>query len=225
MENLEQRIALLEHQATDLEQTLSKLKAISEIQFLMGQYVVYWQSPKTWKKALDLYADRPDSSHEDYTGYYVGMDALRGHLDPVDGFEKETGLTEEGTFFQHHLASPIIQVADDLQTARGLWWSPGAESDGGKGANGEPLPLWCYGKYCNDFIKVDGEWKIWHTHFYVTFRTPYNLSWVDVPDEIRRGGDGAPGAQENHYNPKGVFLDVPHVPAPYTTWTDDRMRP
>ena len=225
MQDFEQRISQLEKQQEELDTTLAKLEAVAEIQYLMGQMCVYQESPLTRYKLLSLYADRDDSSHESYTGYYVGMDALRKYFGEKGGFTEATGLPEVGTHFHHHLASPTITVADDLQTARGMWWSPGCETLGGKGANGAPLPLWCYAKYNNDFIKVDGKWKLWHTHFYVTFMTPFNLSWVDVPEEIRRGGEGAPGARANSYNPLGVYQPIPEAPQPYETWTDDRMRP
>ncbi len=225
MNDLETRINELLAKQEELKTMLNELEAVNAIQFLMGRFVVLWSSPKTRKNCLALYADREDSSHESYAGYFVGRRALKEYLDPEGGFEAATGLPEKGTFFEHHLATPTIRVAKDGKTARGLWQSPGAESFGGKGANGRPLPLWCYGKYLCDFIFEDGVWKIWHTHFYVTFMTPYNISWVDVPDEIRRGGDGAPGARANSYNPDGVYHYIPEAPEAYDTWTDDRMRP
>ena len=229
MTDLEQRLIALENRSQQMKLQAEKLKAIGEIQFLMGKLLSLWQSPLTRRYAVELYANRDDSSHESYCGYHVGMDALRAYLAP-ENFD-EMGIEETGTFFSHDLTTPVIVVADDLQTARGLWWSPGAECFAGMGNAGKPDPLWCWAKYHNDFIKVDGEWKVWHTHFCTTFMTPYHLSWVDVPDEERGGlrcpGDGpeAPGCKSNVYDPHGVFQCWPDAPQPYKTWTDDRMRP
>lgn len=225
MNDFEARLMQLTKQQEELDQTLQKLDAIRQIQYIMGKFVVLLQSPISRHEIVDLYADRPDSSHESHTGYYVGMDALRGYFCPEEGFEAVTGYPEVGTAFEHHLATPTIQVAGDGKTARGLWQSPGCETRGGQGANGRPQPLWCYGKFLNDFINENGVWKIWHTHFYVTFYTPFHVNWVDVDDELRKGGPGAPDAVENHYRPDGIYKYIPAAPEPYDTWTDDRMRP
>lgn len=224
MSTLEQRLEEMELKQKEMEKQVGKLQAIAEIQYLMGCFLTYWQSPTTRHKAYSFYAERDDSSHESYCGYQVGMEKLKAYLDPPGGFEA-TGMQEVGTFYVHHLTSPMIVVADDLQTARGLWFSPGCESFGGQGQLGDPLPLWAWGKYNVDFIRVNGEWKVWHTHFYKDFITPFNTSWVDTPEDFRDPEAGAPGAQKNVYDPKGVFQCIPAPPQPYATWTDDRMRP
>ena len=164
MADLEKTLADLEKELSAMSLRAEKLKAAAEIQYLMGHLLSLWQSPETRRYAVDLYADRDDSSHESYCGYHVGMDALRAYLAP-DNFD-EMGISETGTVFSHDLTTPLITVADDLQTARGLWWSPGAECFAEMGNAGKPIPLWCWAKYHNDFIKVDGQWKVWHTHFY-----------------------------------------------------------
>ena len=51
---------------------------------------------------------------------------------------------------QHAMCTPIIEVAKDGQTARGLWLFFGYY--GGS---------WGAGQFAMDFIKEDGEWKIW----------------------------------------------------------------
>lgn len=229
MNDLEQRLEALETKFKEMTYDAQKLKDIAEIEYLEGKLLALWTSPLTRRDAFHLYAERDDSSHESYCGYQLGTDKLNAYLAPPS-FD-EMGISERGTFFSHDLTTPLIVVADDLQTARGQWWSPGAECFADMGHAGRPLPLWCWAKYNNDFIKVDGEWRVWHTHFYTTFMAPYNVSWVDVPDDERGGircpGDGpeAPGCASNVYDPHGIYKDEPEAPKPYRTWTDDRMRP
>lgn len=38
---------------------------------------------------------------------------------------------------------------------------------------------WMWMKYGIDFIKENGQWRIWHFHSYEYFRCPVTLNWVD----------------------------------------------
>lgn len=225
---LEARLTALEAKQKDMAYKAARLNAIAEIQYLEGHLLSLWQSPETRRYAFDLYAHRDDISHESYCGYHVGREALHEYLAP-ENFDA-MGIQETGTVFSHDLSTVCITVADDLKTARGMWWSPGAECFADMGKHGLPLPLWCWAKYNNDFIYENGRWWVWHTHFYTTFMTAYDLSWVDCPDDERGGlrcpGDPpeAPGCKSNVYMPGGVFKTNPEAPEPYATWTDERLR-
>jgi hypothetical protein len=35
-----------------------------------------------------------------------------------------------------------------------------------------------YAKYGVDFIKQDGEWKIWHFRCFEVVREPYGMGWI-----------------------------------------------
>jgi len=69
--------------------------------------------------------------------------------------------------------TPIIEVAGDGKTARGVWFSPGIvmnytgkkDKDGNEFAQG----TYYFEKYGADFVKEDGEWKIWHIQMYRDF--------------------------------------------------------
>lgn len=162
-----------------------------------------------------------------------------------------------GKLIYHFLASPIIEVAADGMTAKGMWLMSGLESGltAPEAAKGAPdfmyeknvtvdgKKVWMhtvYAKYGVDFIKQDGEWKIWHFHCFEVARAPYGLGWIpfaaaaqDSPfadDLMYFGEDGKPvmmprpdGPATIRHNPyrtdKGQSLDL-KPPVPYRTFSE-----
>ncbi len=162
-----------------------------------------------------------------------------------------------GKLIYHFLASPIIEVAADGKTAKGMWLMSGLESGltSPEAAKGAPefmfeknvtidgKRVWMhtvFAKYGVDFIKQDGQWKIWHFHCFEVARAPYGLGWIpfaaaaqDVSfgdDLMYFGEDGKPvmmpkpdGPATIRPNPfrtdKGQTLDL-KPPVPYRTFSE-----
>lgn len=176
MELHEMEKLLLEQQ-----RELEKLKALNEIQNLMGRYEVVHNPLVMWRTPIDCFAlTMPDVSMEvsDW-GVWVGEEAITYLFGTV--------MKEEpvGTMFIHTLATPVIQVAGDGRTAKGTWHSPGFETQIGKDM--VPHGFWCWGSYSADFIRENGVWKIWHLKWWRTFRCDYYKSWTDCWREIMTG--------------------------------------
>ena len=91
--------------------------------------------------------------------------------------------------------TPVIEVAGDGKTAKGIWYSigigvrPNVNSDG----TYTKSTSWMWEKYAVDFIKEDGKWKIWHL-INMMDEPPLNS-----PTTASLGGDtgrsGGPGGQ------------------------------
>ena len=64
-----------------------------------------------------------------------------------------------GPFKVKPMACPIIEVAADGETAKGLWCCQGAYND--VEACG-PVAHWTWGYFAADFVREGGAWKIWH---------------------------------------------------------------
>lgn len=162
-----------------------------------------------------------------------------------------------GKLLFHYLASPVIEVAEDGKTAKGLWIMTGLESGLTLPEHAANMPEWMhvpnatidgkkvwmhrvYVKYGIDFIKQDGEWKIWHFHCFETVREPYGMGWIPwaakAQDEsfnydlMYIGNDGRPVFMPkpdepatvlgNSYRTDGIqTLDAP-VPVPYRTFSE-----
>jgi hypothetical protein len=119
----------------------------------------------------------------------------------------------------HPVATPNIIVAADGKTAKATFTSFGYERGG-----------WCYGKYANDYIKIDGKWYIWHKKWLRGFSTNYYKSPEDQTiDEIfewttERDENGFPIVAEELTT---AYLWYPGkenmtitAPQPYETWTE-----
>jgi hypothetical protein len=88
----------------------------------------------------------------------------------------ETG--RNGILDLQALSSPVIEVADDLKTAKGMWYAPTIATEFHPG---DDIPsghnVWL--KFAVDFIMEDGKWKIWHYHILPSFNTVVGKSWVE----------------------------------------------
>lgn len=207
-----------------LQKELTRLQDVNEIQRLMGRYETIHNAQdinKTW----ELFADRDDSSFAIATDApYVGLEAIKNYMTRTKATTQEALDRKRGVMLEHPLSTPMIVVADDGQTAKGVWWSFGHETHMN---NGVPEPKWAYGKYANDFIKIDGKWYIWHVKWFRVFRTPIDTAWSDLTKEevYRLDADG------NISIPEGVYFkpyttdllmeSIPAAPAPYKTWTEE----
>jgi len=208
VKSLEERIQLL-------EKSTERLWAIQEIHNLVGKYATY-HTPKTFSKTIELFAlKQPDVSAEiaDW-GVYIGPDRIVTLYADV---HKEPLV---GTMFEHQFTTPMIQVAGDGKTAKGAWFSPGHETHP---VNGKLQAFWCWVKYGADFIKEEGQWKIWHWHVYDIFKCPYEKSWVEVgpaapPDNLPKFPADKPTTFRNSYFPTGIREAIPVCPEPYDTW-------
>jgi hypothetical protein len=95
-----------------------------------------------------------------------------------------------GQLHVHSMLTPVIEVAADGKTAKGVW-----DSFGPNISNGNDIGNWLWVKYGVDFIKEDGAWKIWHMQVYALFNTPYDKSITQSAWERANPGFNArPGA-------------------------------
>jgi hypothetical protein len=134
------------------------------------------------------------------------------------------GGAQSGNFSMRTLTTPIIEVAGDGKTAKGYWYTIGWTS-GMHDGKGEAQ--WSFERYGIDFVKEDGDWKIWHFHVYNDFDTPYEKNWVqNAIDTGRKGGvtSARPGLEQyftptvfhNSYDPKVDNNPLnPPPPVPY----------
>jgi len=130
----------------------------------------------------------------------------------------------------HTQTTPIIEVAGDGQTAKGMWYSPGIAVEG-KMVDGrlQSSGGWFFEKYAVDFARENGEWKIWHIGMYYDPTPP---GWGDramggPPPPSDDADDSGKEAGEQ----AGTMQMVPPTrpnPDPYTGWTPTwvpRMQP
>lgn len=163
--------------ATDEEaallRRLERLEDAWAIENLMSRHEYLHAANRNAEEFESCFAhSMPDLSFEpEDWGVWEGPEAVRACY--VDGAPPPA----PGMLTEHATTTPLVEIAEDGHTAKGVWISPGHETFAAPGA--PTLPFWSWGRYGIDFVKIDGQWKFWHFHIYTTFRTPYSINWVD----------------------------------------------
>lgn len=149
-----------------------------ELKNLMGIYANYLTLNMDANVFGDLWsADREDVCLGTNDGWYEGRSAVAGLYAALrkrnelvaaclqQRFPHEIGSKrpEEifgiGTFRVFPVSCPVIEIAGDRQTAKGLWYCQGSHAEV-EGCG--PVSRWTWGYYAVDFVRENGSWKIWH---------------------------------------------------------------
>jgi hypothetical protein len=152
------------------------------------------------------------------TSYLVPMGPVGGEEITKNMNERTKTATPLGQIHEFKLSSPIIEIAGDGKTAQGLWDLFGADVENNKDTGG-----WLSVSIGGDFVKEDGQWKIWHVLVYPKYLLPTNKTWVDNAAKTMK----APGIPPGLCGPKDQKTQwiwdgksnrprgVPWVPVPY----------
>nr|MDO8082078.1 nuclear transport factor 2 family protein [Candidatus Freyarchaeota archaeon] len=259
MENeaLQKKIALVEERLAFLEKEnkrLGRAEDIHEIQNVMSLHEYYHSSFKHKEELDAIWAQKaPDVAFEEalFEARFVGLEAInRYYVDFMRNFLFKSAGTmirewypqlkdepeEElpfGLAYMHTLTTPVIEVAEDRETAKGVWVSPGfITMPGIKGLQA----FWHWDRYGVDFIKEDGKWKIWHFFVGREFTTPYEKSFVDtgldneetyeLALQLFKEWPGLSGMKSkplnafDSYSPFKVNKLKPRLPEPYRTFSE-----
>jgi len=255
IEALEKKVDLLDRRLKALEtenRRLQKAKDVLEIQNVMSMHEYYHAAGKNQEELDAIWAqEAPDVAFEEAAvhGRYVGLEAIREFGVVFFGKFFELIQDELGKIFPrlkdaprgempfgvrivHTLTTPVIEVAEDGETAKGVWMSPGHVTFP---LNGKLRAFWHWDRYAVDFIREKGGWKIWHLFVGKDFTTPYEKSWVDAFLDSAEGPGKAPQLEEipgfpkpnakplhsyNEYSPFLCSEYKPRPPEPYRTFSE-----
>lgn len=218
-----------------------------EIKNLMGKYVssllLNWEGKifdSFWSKSEDV-------SLGFNNGYYKGADAVRGYFDAVaqatalksktlQGIfpEKLGKLSDEelygvGPFEVKPLTSPYIITADDGMTGKGIWMVQGHNVDI---ETSGPVSYWTWGSYAADFIKEDGQWKLWHVLYVEDIHCISGQDWAseqapypELPEfkaiaGIKLPQPNVPMTVREIYSPARPLKMLPMIPKAYATFAE-----
>lgn len=255
--------------ASDAQRALD----IQAVENVMNRHVMYHCYGEHQEEMEELWVQKPENqataSFGQNQGFMVGYGSIwdgyvTGHDESwlksakryceqndidVSGWTDEQILEVYGGVGQlllHVTTTAIIEVAEDGQTAKGFWYSPGMIAETGQNANS----IWeAYG--C-DFVKEDGEWKIWHLHMFTDFMGSFyiTLGGSGEPNksvapteagsnEVPAADDGAQGnmtdvdeflrheylsspqySEFSSHRLRSEMESIP-IPVPYETWSFD----
>ncbi len=193
-----------------------------------------------WSKKADICLSFND-------GAYIGPDAVSSYYQAcrernmlvarllAGRFPEKLGkMTDEelygiGPFKVKPLASPVIEIAGDGKTAKGLWYSQGAYNDV---ETCGPIARWTWGYFAADFILKDDAWKIWHLSYTNDVDCICGESWGKPAKEHPALPEFAPLGSfsyppytisktiREYYSPTRPHTDCPRIPEAYETFSE-----
>lgn len=199
------------------------------------------------RRALEeLWVQGPDTCLGQNDGFWIGFDsvyaayvtawekALEAGAETQRKSGRESAENGDGVMVLHASTTPVIETAGDLQTAKGMFYSPGYVTT--IEADGRPRARWVMQRYAVDFLRQGDEFKIWHMFIGVDYTCevggrPYQLSPVPafnrdklpLLDGIGFGGTFIPPYD---LDVPGLFTSIygwcgyPPEPEPYETFSE-----
>lgn len=228
-------------------QLLEQLESRREIRNIMGR-ISHDYSVKQEASVYERYfAKREDVTLGLNNGFYVGAAAVKGYYDALGEeirlsseliqkkFPAELGdkTAEEvygvGMMTYLPFESQIIEIAEDGQTAKGLWNVRGSYC---KLTGCGPISYWTFGWAAVDFVVEDGEWKIWHMQLLYSVDSQCGSKLYGEPkqyeklpefaaiDELKLPEPTVAKTLMEHYSPDRPFTKSPAAPVAYATFAD-----
>ena len=221
------------------------LRAIENIMGKITYYGIYCWDQKIYEELWCKKAENPCLGFNN--GWYQGYEAIRGYYDARrDLMEKRTELVKAanpeefgdktvdeifgvGSLDVNNMTTPIIELADDMQTAKGLWYY--MQGDTNYDATGIAT-YHHWGWVGVDFVYEDGAWKIWHMVNAEDLNFRAGTTWVEeaeplpVLPEFAELADyklpepNVPADVYELWHDRRKQVDYPGVPQPYTTFAE-----
>jgi len=205
------------------EERVRRVELYLEAQRIMGLYANYLSTGE-FGKIPELFAlDVPTVRAEMLWGVYRDAEGIRRLYEGY--FPALAGKEAPGTEHLQALEVPIIKVAKDCKTVKGVWVCPGyitAEKDG------KFSGYWSWQKCACDFIVTEQGLKIWHFHVYGLFESLYGTTAVMPSGTVRFAGEisaefapDGPPTTTFPLSRESIYPYEPAVPAAYTVFDLD----
>lgn len=164
------------------EELIARVWDQEEIRNLIGRFT-YYEAANRRAEALErFWVRRPENqataSFGRNWGFITGMDAIRAYY--VD----RSRFGGKGTAMMHPLSTKLVCEAEDGQTAQGLWMGIAYET--APNGAGELEAKWINERMAVDFLREDGEWRIWHMFIGTNYVVSAGTSYVEQPLNTRK---------------------------------------
>ena len=226
-----------------VEEKAIRFIQIKEINSVLCEHCLYFGRRQQKEELERLWVKQtPDPSFSQNNGSFVGYDALNTYYADSElrrkaRYDKILAETEPEfaeqpddlrygtlTLSLQTLSTPCIEIAEDGQTAKGLWTVSAQVT---AMDNGHPVGLWVYGKLGADLAWEEGHFRIWHMQVCTDFLTPAGKPFDPAYGQrVYPAGLGideeptAPGALYSWYCENRVPANVPAMPKMYRTFSE-----
>ena len=147
---------------TELEQRLTRMEDIEAIKQLKAEYCDICDDDHNPDRITTIFA-------EDGIWEGAGFGKAQGHAAIRELFKKFQTLI---SFSQHQVLNPVIKIDGDRAT--GIWYFFGPFT-----FYKNNQAKWLAARYQDDYVKVNGAWKIRHLRARGRMSTDYEKSWAD----------------------------------------------
>jgi len=213
----------MEERLAAIERRLQRQEDYQAIMNLMGRYQYLHTGGQMDRIGRELFAHELPDCKSEYGP--LGVFGPKKSLEFFDTMHEKFCAGEArvlpGLLEIHEITTPVIEIAGDGRTAKGMWMSAGAilmqvdvDSETGKSFT------WDTGKYAVDFIKLDGVWKIWHLHVLELWRADFDNDPVANAEPFTGGttqemidGYNARAAAGEDVRPMG--MPIPDAPSSF----------
>ena len=215
------------------------------VQNLMGIFSGHYLLKKEKDIVSSLFSAREDICLGVNTGYYDGRAAVEGYYEAIHRknllttelimakypgeFQSKTPEEAYGCGLLNYkpLDTPVVEIAGDSKTARGIWTCRNSYSDLTAGG---PVTFYEWGWVAADFVKEDAGWKIWHLlilndvhvqaglQYYEADRPYPPVPGFEAMAEFRMPEPNVKVTLRAPYSPDRGPTPAPEVPAPYETF-------
>ena len=200
IEALEARLAALESRVAQAESEARGARDRGAVENLFSHYM-YLHNTFQDEKIKALWAKRGTpgmSAQYSNLGVYTNYDSIMAY---------HSGRpTPVGKLIFHYLTTPLIEVAEDGQTAKGRWIAAGVESglmspevaarapaflfekheaEGNEVHGKKVWAHWVQMQYGVDFIRQDGAWRILHFRCFEVSRARFDKNWIALAAEVQ----------------------------------------
>ena len=218
-----------------------------DIKNLMGKFVNCLLLNRQGEIFEAFFSQRQDVCLTFNDGSYIGPQAVRGYYEAAvernklsakllqDRLpEKLGGKAEEeiygiGPFQVKPLTAPVIEVAEDGETGKGLWFCLGCSAEV---TSRGPEANWTWGYFAGDFVYEDDSWKIWHLQYLNEIDSLCGQSWgrelipyPELPEFAALQEFSYPEytvreAVRELYRVDRPLTATPRIPEPYKTFSE-----
>jgi hypothetical protein len=230
------------------EQLTERWEAHNEITNLVGR-LSFWEILRDTDAILDQWCGESAAPCLGLrNGYYKGRAAIEAYYHAAkeaDLIKAETALelhpvelagrtAEEtrgvGRLRALNFTTPVLELAGDGKTAKGLWYIIGGDVDFYSGVGPVANNIW--GRVGIDFIKEDGRWKLWHVVYAADIQAPMGGDWTASPrargasvgyERIAAHAMPKPNVEREVYpvyHPGRRFLRFPGIPEAYESFDE-----
>lgn len=182
-------------------------------------------------------------------GYYAGAEAVKGYYEALHrrtqleseliqkkyptrlGEKSDQEIYGVGVLRAKPLDTPVIEIAADGQTAKGIWALRAMNTD--LTPSGQ-ISYWEWGWIAADFVLEENNWKVWHLLYLQDLYIPSDASWADsfqqkvYPEdpvyaplkEFQFPEPNIKRVVRERYHTRRPFTPTPDYPVPYETFAE-----